>query len=187
MAALIWPLLIYWLVMFVACYVVVEIGHDQLYDAVYHNNPTRRAEKPAAPSGGDDEPQEEEPTPPAAWRIALGSLLIAILLTTLRAKGLAASFESMFTSNIAWTVLQGLVWFGVFLLLFQFHPWHALGVGLATMLLVTGLATMGVESLLAKPVPTTQSTRPLNSNQPVRQSVAPAAPPASTAAPAQGK
>ena len=87
-----------------------------------------------------------------------------------------ASYESMFTTNIIWTVLQGIVWFGVFTLIFQFHPWHALGLGLATMLLVTGLATMGVESLLTKPVPTTQSTRALVSNQPVRQSVSPRAP-----------
>ena len=34
MVAIIWPFLIYWLVMFVACYVVVEVGQDQLYDEV---------------------------------------------------------------------------------------------------------------------------------------------------------
>jgi hypothetical protein len=110
-------------------------------------------------------------------------LVIALVLTILRAKGLPASYESMFTTNIIWTVLQGLVWVGVFMLIFQFHPWHALGIGLATMLLVTGLATMGVESLLNKPVPTTQSTRPLMGNKPVRQSATPkaATPPASPA------
>ena len=53
------------------------------------------------------------------------------------------SYDSMFTSNFAWTVLQGIVWFGVFTLIFQFHPWHALGLGLVTMVLVSGLATMG--------------------------------------------
>ena len=102
MATIIWPLLIYWLVMFVACFVVVELGHDQLYDEV---------------------------TPHAGLKVAGGSLLIAILLTTLRAKGLAASYDSMFTTNIIWTVLQGIVWFGVFTLIFQFHPWHGLGSG----------------------------------------------------------
>jgi hypothetical protein len=151
MSTIIWPLLIYWLVLFVACFVVVEIGHDQLYDEV---------------------------TPHAGLKVAGGSLLIAILLTILRKNGMPASYESMFTTNIMWTVLQGLVWFGVFTLIFQFHPWHGLGLGLATMLLVTGLATMGVESLLSKPVATTQSTRSLISNQPVRQSVAPQAAPA---------
>jgi hypothetical protein len=80
----------------------------------------------------------------------------------------------MFTSNIMWTVLQGLVWFGVFTLIFQFHPWHALGIGIATMLLVTGLATMGVDSLLSKSTPTAQVRRGTVSGQPVRQSVAPA-------------
>ncbi len=156
MWTLILPLLIYWLVLFVACFVVVEIGHDQLYDEV---------------------------TPHAGIKVLGGSLVIAAVLTTLRAKGLPASYESMFTTNIIWTVLQGMVWVGVFMLIFQFHPWHALGIGLATMLLVTGLATMGVESLLSRPVPTTQSTRPLLSNQPVRQSATPkSVPPAAPAA-----
>lgn len=145
------PLLIYWLVMFVACFVVVEIGHDQLYDQI---------------------------TPHAGLKVLGGSLLIAAVLTTLRAKGLPASYESMFTTNIIWTVLQGLVWVGVFMLIFQFHPWHALGLGLATMLLATGLATMGVEALLTKKVPTTQSTRTFQSNRPVRQSTTPRVAPA---------
>jgi hypothetical protein len=160
MWTIILPLLIYWLVLFVACFVVVEVGHDQLYDEV---------------------------TPHAGLKVAGGSLLIAALLTILRFKGMAASYESMFTTNIIWTVLQGLVWFGVFTLIFQFHPWHALGLGLATMLLVTGLATMGVESLLSKPVPTTQSNRSLISNQPVRQSVAPRAPSAPSQSTGQTK
>ena len=59
----------------------------------------------------------------------------------------------MFTTNIAWTLLQGVIWFGVFTLILQFHPWHALGSGTATMLMVSGLATMGVESVLSRPAP----------------------------------
>jgi hypothetical protein len=145
MTSLIWPLLIYWLVMFVACFVVVEAGQDQLYDEV---------------------------TPHAGLKVAAGSLLIAMLLTTLRYYGFPASFESMFTTNIAWTLLQGVVWFAVFTLIFQFHPWHALGLGIATMLLVSGLATMGVESILAKPAPVSAAARPAPS-QPVRQSLTP--------------
>ncbi len=93
----------------------------------------------------------------------------------------------MFTNNIMWTLLQAIVWPGVFILVFRFHPWHGLGLGLATMVLVSGLATMGVESLLSKPVPTTRSTRSLISNQPVRQSVAPVTAPAPTAGPAKAK
>ena len=34
MTTIVWPLLIYWLVLFVVCFVLVEIGHDQLYDEV---------------------------------------------------------------------------------------------------------------------------------------------------------
>ena len=148
MATIIWTLLIYWLVLFVACFVVVEVGHDQLYDEV---------------------------TPHAGLKVAGGSLLIAILLTWLKAKDLPASYESMFTTNFAWTLLQGIVWFGVFTLIFQFHPWHALGVGIVTMLLVSGMATMGVDSVLSKSAASPAVARATMSSQPVRQSLAPAA------------
>jgi hypothetical protein len=159
MLSLIWPLLIYWLVIFVACFVVVEVGQDQLYDEV---------------------------TPRVGLKVAGGSLLIAMLLTALRAYGFAASFESMFTTNIAWTLLQGVVWFAVFTLIFQFHPWHALGLGVATMLVISGLATMGVESILAKPAPTSSAARPAPS-QPVRQSLSPAAVAPQPSAPEKAK
>jgi hypothetical protein len=148
--AIIWPLLIYWLVLFVACFVVVEIAQDQLYDEV---------------------------TPYAGAKVAGGTFVLAALLTTLRAKGFPASFESMFTTNLAWTVLQGVVWFLVFMFIFQFHPWHALGLGIATMLLVSGLATMGVESLLARPAPTSAAAQPFRPTEPVRQSLAPSGAP----------
>ena len=59
MSAIIWPLLIYWLVLFVACFVVVEIGQDQLYDEV---------------------------TPRAGLKVVGGSLLLAALLTALRVR-----------------------------------------------------------------------------------------------------
>jgi hypothetical protein len=147
MSTFIWPLLIYWLVLFVACFIVVEVGHDQLYD---------------------------EAPPHAGLRVAGGSLLIAIFLTWLRWMGTAASYDSMFTTNIVWTVLQGLVWFGVFTLIFQFHPWHALGIGVVTMLLVSGVATMGVDSVLTRSAATPQPQRATVSGRPVRQSVAPA-------------
>jgi hypothetical protein len=149
MATLIWTLLIYWLVLFVACFVVVEIGHDQLYD---------------------------EGPPHAGLRVAGGSLLIALLLTWLKAAAHPASYESMFTTSIHWTVLQGIVWFGVFCLIFQFHPWHALGLGLVTMLLVTGLATMGVDGVLSRPAGARApaATRSTFTSQPVRQPLAPA-------------
>ena len=129
---LVWTLLIYWLVVFVGCFVVVEIGQDQLYDQV---------------------------TPRAGLKVLAGSLLIAMLLTWFKYRNTPASFESMFTTNIAWTVLQGIVWFSVFTLIFQFHPWHALGLGLVTMLMVSGLATMGVDSILNRPAPGSVAAR----------------------------
>jgi hypothetical protein len=146
MMMIIWPLLIYWLVLFVACFVVVEVGHDQLYDEV---------------------------TPRAGWKVAGGSFLLAALLTTLRAYGFAATFQSMFTDNIGWTLLQGVVWFLVFMFVFQFHPWHALGLSVVTMILVSGLATMGVESLLAKRRDVSNATRAFVPTEPVRQSLGP--------------
>jgi hypothetical protein len=145
---LIWTLLIYWLVIFVGCFVVVEIGQDQLYDQV---------------------------TPRSGLKVTAGSLLIALLLTWLKYRNTPASFESMFTTNIAWTVLQAIVWFGVFTLIFQFHPWHALGLGLATMLMVSGLGTMGVDSILNRPAPGSVAARAFAPNEPVRQSLNPGA------------
>jgi hypothetical protein len=139
-------MVIYWLVLFVACYVVIEIGQDQLYDEV---------------------------TPRSGLKVLAGSFLLAALLTALRKYGHPASFESMFTTNIAWTLLQGVVWFGVFTLIYQFHPWHALGLGIATMLVVSGLATMGVDSILAPSRATVAATRPFVPTEPVRKSLTP--------------
>jgi hypothetical protein len=156
MMMIVWALLIYWLVLFVTCFVLVEIGHDQLYDEV---------------------------TPRAGLKVAAGSLVLAALLTALRAYGFPASFESMFTTNIGWTLLQGVVWFLVFMFVFQFHPWHAFGLGVVTMILISGLATMGVESVLAKKRDVTNATRPFVPTEPVRQSLGsgPAAAPAKEA------
>jgi hypothetical protein len=160
MTTIVWPLLIYWLVLFVVCFVLVEIGHDQLYDEVPRYS---------------------------GWKVAGGSLLLAALLTGLRAYGFPASFESMFTTNIGWTLLQGVVWFLVFMFVFQFHPWHALGLGIVTMLLVSGFATMGVDSVLAKPRDVSNATRPLILNDPVRQSLGPGPAPTPPKEPAKAK
>src|ERR1700748_686169 len=151
MMSVIWAFLIYWLVTFVACFVVVEVGQDQLYDEV---------------------------TPRVGLKVGSGSFLIAALFATLRYFGVPASFESMFTTNIAWTLLQGIVWFGVFTLILQFHPWHALGLGTATMLMISGLATMGVESVLSRPGPNSVAGRPFAPTKAVRQSLAPSSGPA---------
>jgi hypothetical protein len=146
MTTIILPLLIYWLVLFVVCYTAVEIGQDQLYDEV---------------------------TPRPGLKVAGGTFLLAALCTALRYYGFPTSFESMFTTNIGWTLLQGVAWFVVFTLIFQFHPWHAAGLGVATMLFAPGLATMGVESILAKSAPRPAVARPSVPSEPVRQSLVP--------------
>ena len=137
--AILWPLLIYWLVLFVACYTITEVAQDQLYDEV---------------------------TPRVGLKVGGGTLILAALATKFH-----PAFNSMFTTNIAWTVLQGIVWFGVFTLIFQFHPWHAAAISILTMLILPGVATLGVDSLL-KPTPKI-ATSPRGPSQPVRGSLGP--------------
>ena len=106
-------------------------------------------------------------TPRVGLKVGCASLILALLLTWLH-----PSFETMFTSNFAWTVLQGIVWFGVFTLILQFHPWHALTLGVLTMLIVPGVATLGVDSIM-KPAPRVASMKSLEPKTPVRQSLSP--------------
>ncbi len=146
MSTIIFTLLIYWLSFFVACFVMVEIAQDALYDEI---------------------------TPYAGLKVAGGSLLLSILLTWFKVRGTPASFESMFTSNIAWTILQGIAWVLVFMLVLRFHPWHALGLGLMAMLLVPGLATMGVDGILARPAPGSAAAQAFAPREPVRKSLSP--------------
>jgi hypothetical protein len=154
MLAILWPFLIYWLVFFVACYTVVEVGQDQFYDEV---------------------------TPMVGWKVAGGSFVLAALATWIR-----PSYESIFTSDIAWTALQAIVWVLVFIFVFQFHPWHALAIALVTMVLVSGLATLGVDSL-TKPSVTVAPVQ-TSGSQPVRKPIgAIGAPPPATSKDVPGK
>jgi hypothetical protein len=143
MTAIVWPFLIYWLVLFVACFTVVEVGHDWPYD---------------------------EGPKWVGWRVTGGSFILAVFATWLR-----PSFDTLFTTDIAWTLLQAIVWFGVFTLIFEFHPWHALAASLATLVLVPGVATMGVESL-TKPASAIAPAQSRPSYQPIRKPLSPAAP-----------
>ena len=154
MGAIIWPLLIYWLAMFIACYMIVEFGQDFFYDEV---------------------------TPRAGLKVGLGSLVLAAFLTWLR-----PSFDTMFTADLPWTVLQAIVWFAVFTLIFQFHPTHAAAIGIVALLLIPGVATMGVESLMT-PTPTLAPARTLQRPPAVRRSLAPSSAPAANPAPADKK
>ena len=90
----------------------------------------------------------DEPTPNFEWKVAFGAGILAAVLTYTH-----SSFATMFTDDFGATVIQAIVWFAVFALVYRFHPWHAAGIGLATMLIVTGLATMAVDSMLS-PRPT---------------------------------
>jgi hypothetical protein len=149
MGTIVWPFLIYWLAMFISCYTIIEVGQDFFYDEV---------------------------TPRAGLKVAVGSFILAAMLTWLR-----PSFDTMFTSELPWTVLQGIVWFGVFTLIFQFHPTHALAIGTAALLLIPGVATMGVESMTT-PTPTLTPARALQHPKAVRRSLGPSAPAAPPAA-----
>ena len=150
MFAYVVPLLIYWLILFVLCYIVVEVGQDQLYDEV---------------------------TPRVGLKVAFGTLLLAMLLTWLR-----PSLDTMFTSDIAWTVLLAIAGFGVFTLIFQFQPQHAAWIGALTVVLCSGLATLGVDSL-TKPRPVA-AARPVEQTKPIRRSLSPVAPPSKGSPPA---
>lgn len=109
----------------------------------------------------------DETTPRAGLKVGGGSLLLATLMTYFH-----PSFETMFTNDIAFTVLQAIAWFAVFTLILQFHPWHALGLSLLTLVLVAPLATMGVDSVLS-PTPETVRRPAASANKPVRESLAP--------------
>ena len=128
--------LIFWVLLFVACYILMEYGQFYLYD---------------------------EKAPRTALKSLIASAILAAVLTWTR-----SSFDTMFTSKLGQTVLQAIIWFGVFVLVLQFHPWHALAMGLASMILVTGLATMAVESLTvtshrARPDAIRHSSKPFRS------------------------
>lgn len=84
----------------------------------------------------------DEVTPWAGGKVAAGSLILAALATWAR-----PSFDTIVTGDFGKTVLQAIVWVGVFILIYEFHPWHALAIGLITMVLTSCLATLGVDSL----------------------------------------
>lgn len=140
MFAVLWPFLIYWAFLFVACFVVVEYGQNYLYD---------------------------ETTPRVGLKVAVGSAILAGFLTWRR-----SSYDTMFTEDLGWTVIQAIVWFGVFTLIYQFQPWHGGAIGVVMLALVAGLATLGVESMLSsnRAAVLPENTRP---NKPLRQPAGP--------------
>jgi hypothetical protein len=144
------PFLIYWLILFVACYMIVEYGQTYLYD---------------------------ETTPSAGLKVALGTLLFAAFLTWTR-----SSFESMFTTDIARTFFLAVMWFAIFIFVFRFHPVHAFAIGLVACFLLSGAATLAVNSMTGN-TPASVRTQHITS-KPVRttlQTNAPVSAPAKSA------
>ena len=96
----------------------------------------------------------DETIPRFGLKVLVGSLLLAMLAARFH-----PSFVTMFTNHLHWTLLQALAWVGIFTLLYQFQPLHALALGLMSFLFVPGLATMTVDSL-AQPRRTIAPIRP---------------------------
>jgi hypothetical protein len=117
----VWPFLIYFLILYVICYIVVEYGQNYFYDEV---------------------------TPAAAAKVALGTLILASILTYTR-----SNFATMFTSDIGKTVGLAIAWSGVFILIYRFQPWHGFGLAMATLLIFAGMATLAVDSMLSPKPP----------------------------------
>jgi hypothetical protein len=115
--AYVWPFLIYFVILFTICYIVVEYGQNYFYDEV---------------------------TPAAGFKVALGALILAAILTRTR-----SNFATMFTENIASTLVLAIAWAGVFILIFRFHPWHGFGLAMATLLIFAGMSTLVVDSMLS--------------------------------------
>ena len=133
----VWPFLIYFLILFVVCYIVVEYGQNYFYDEV---------------------------TPAVAAKVALGAFILALILTKTR-----SNFATMFTADIASTVVLAIAWSGVFILIFRFHPWHGFGLAMATLLIFAGMSTLVVDSML-----TPKSTERIDTNKeykPIRRPV----------------
>ena len=101
----------------------------------------------------------DEATPGVGLKVALGALILAAMLTWTR-----SNFATMFTSDLAFTALQAIVWAGVFILIFRFQPWHGFGFGVATMLVLVGLSTIAVDSLTVR----TRSGDRIDTSVPVR-------------------
>ncbi|WZO96802.1 hypothetical protein EP7_003807 [Isosphaeraceae bacterium EP7] len=124
----------------------------------------------------------DEVTPSAGLKVTAGSFIMAALAMWAR-----PSYETMYTAELHWTALQAIVWFLIFVFIYQFHPLHALIVSLATLLLIPGAATIAAESLTrARPVD--RRTQYREDPKPMRKSALPdLSRPAPKAAPAPVK
>jgi hypothetical protein len=146
--------LFYWLVMYVATYVIAEYAQNYLYD---------------------------EATPALGWKVAAGTFLLSILLTRFR-----PSFETMFTADIGWTILQAIAWTAVFVFIYQFHPPHAVLLGVVSFVLLSGLTTLALDSFNRTGTAASARREVIPQAKPQRRpAFAPGPPPAGKAEPAK--
>jgi hypothetical protein len=85
----------------------------------------------------------DEVTPYVGLKVFGGAVLMGALLTWTK-----SSFDTMFTADLPYTALMAIVWAGIFILAFRFQPVHGAMFALAVVLLLPGLATIAVESVM---------------------------------------
>ncbi|HEY2158778.1 MAG TPA: hypothetical protein VGH33_24315 [Isosphaeraceae bacterium] len=85
----------------------------------------------------------DEVTPYVGLKVLGGAVVMGALLTWTK-----SSFDTMFTADLPYTALVAIVWAGVFVLAFRFQPVHGALFALAAVLLLPGLATIAVESVM---------------------------------------
>ena len=104
----------------------------------------------------------DETTPSSFLKITLGSAILAAVLTWTR-----TSYDTMLTRDIGKTIVLAVVAFAVFTLVFRFQPWHGFGIGIVSVLLFAGIATMAVESFFNRNAPPPSIVR--NPAKPLRR------------------
>ena len=104
----------------------------------------------------------DETTPATGLKVAGGSTIFAAILTWTRPE-----YHTMFGAELSMTVILAVVAVVVFILVFRFQPWHALPIGLVTVLLVSGLGTMGIESFANRNRPVSITVK--NLGKPIRR------------------
>jgi hypothetical protein len=85
----------------------------------------------------------DETTPASGLKVALGTLILAGALTWTRTR-----FDTLFTNDLGPSVLQAILWFVVFTLIFRFHPAHGFAIGVVAFLILAGTASLAIDSLM---------------------------------------
>jgi hypothetical protein len=88
----------------------------------------------------------DEVTPYVGLKVLAGAAVMGGLLTWTK-----SSFDTMFTADLPYTALTAIIWAGVFILVYRFQPVHGAMFALAAVLLLPGLATIAVESVMRPP------------------------------------